>query len=127
MRDDNVMHKVIAETFKFNLKKEDSKKLMRQETKKKEAVTRRIGKQDNAESTRLNQTYKIEKDCDLTVDSQPFMTPGTEIAIIGFWKRDDEQSEWRCYFYFNVPNPLKREVRRSERDKGDNLASVNEK
>ena len=44
MRDDNVMHKVIAETFKFNLKKEDSKKLMRQETKKKEAVTRRIGK-----------------------------------------------------------------------------------
>ena len=55
------------------------------------------------------------------------MKPGTEIAIIGFWKRDDEQSDWTCYFYFNVPNPLKREIRRSERDKGDNLASVNEK
>ena len=59
------------------------------------------------------------------------MTPGTEIAIIGFWKREEisefVNSEWKCYFYYNVPNPIKREIRRSERDRGENPAAVCEK
>ena len=41
----------MAEKLKFNLQKKDDKKVMRQETKKRDAVTRRIGKQDNAERT----------------------------------------------------------------------------
>ena len=39
----------------------------------------------------------MEKDYELTTDSQPWMTPGTEIAIIGYWKRDDPENncnEW---------------------------------
>ena len=46
------------------------------------------------------------------------MTPGAEVAIIGFWKReneDDPNSEFQCYFYFNCANIKKREVRKSER------------
>ena len=104
---------------------------MRQETKKKDTVSRRLGKQDNAESTSLKQTYKLEKDNRLTTSAQPFMTPGTEIATIGFWRREEisdvVSSEWKCYFYYNVPNPIKREIRRSERDRGENAAAVCEK
>ena len=63
----------------------------------------------------------MEKDTKLTTHAQPFMTPGSEIAIIGFWKREESEDlskEWKCYFYYNVPNPIKREIRRSERDRG---------
>ena len=50
----------------------------------------------------------------------PFKLPDTEIAIIGYWVRDEDDkstNEWRCYYYFEVENPLKREIRRSERGK----------
>ena len=50
----------------------------------------------------------------------PFKLPDTEIAIIGYWVRDEDDkstNEWRCYYYFEVDNPLKREIRRSERGK----------
>ena len=46
------------------------------------------------------------------------MKPGAEVAIIGFWKReneDDPNSEFQNYFYFNCANVKKREVRKSER------------
>ena len=50
-------------------------------------------------------------------NERPWMKPGAEIAIIGFWKReneDDPNSELKCYYYFNIANPRKREARRSE-------------
>ena len=46
------------------------------------------------------------------------MTPGAEIAIVGFWRRDnadDPNSEFKCYYYFNCANPIKREIRKSDR------------
>ena len=115
--------------MKLGIKKEDDKKLIKQATRKKDTVTRRVGKQDNAESTSLNQNFKLEKNRELTINSQPWLTPGTEIAIIGYWKRDDiakVNNEWRCYFYFDIPHPIKREVRRSS-VKDEYSAAVSEK
>ena len=116
MKDENLQIRLMQERLKLPFMKEDNKKLFRQETRKKESLTRRVGKQDNAESTSLSQHFKMEKDRELTTSSQPWMTPGTEIAIIGYWKRDDLEgvcSEWRCYHYFDIPNPIKREIRSS--------------
>ena len=65
----------------------------------------------------------MERDSAQTFTTQPFMKPGTEIAIIGFWKRDyldSDSFEWKCYYYYNVPNPVRREIRRSERGKEKN-------
>ena len=38
-----------------------------------------------------------------------------QVAIIGFWKRDDDE-EYFCYHYFYVPNPCVREYARSMRN-----------
>lgn len=38
-----------------------------------------------------------------------------QIAIIGFWKKDDA-GEFNCYHFFYVQNPLVREYARSERN-----------
>ena len=116
MKDENLQIRLMQERLKLPFMKEDNKKLFRQETRKKESLNRRVGKQDNAESTSLSQHFKMEKDRELTTSSQPWITPGTEIAIIGYWKREDLEnvaSEWKCYYYFNIPNPTKREIRRS--------------
>ena len=39
-----------------------------------------------------------------------------QIAIVGFWKKDDQHKEFYCYHYFYVPNPCVREYARSERN-----------
>ena len=36
-----------------------------------------------------------------------------EIAVISFWKLNDEGGDFFCYKHFKVPNPMKREIRRS--------------
>ena len=45
-----------------------------------------------------------------------------QIAIIGFWKKDnqresidDDESDYYCYHYFYVPNPISREHSKSDR------------
>ena len=38
----------------------------------------------------------------------------TEMAIIGFWKKNEKQ-EFKCYHYFYIPTPMRREMRRSDR------------
>ena len=71
----------------------------------------------NAETTTLLETHFIEKE-ESNPDDRPWMKPGAEVAIVGFWKRDNEEdpnSEFKCYFYCNFANPKKREVRRSDR------------
>ena len=42
------------------------------------------------------------------------MKARTEKAIVGFWKMNSKQ-EFKCYHYFYVPTPLKREIRKSDR------------
>ena len=37
-----------------------------------------------------------------------------QVAIIAFWRLDAE-GEFDCYKHFKVPNPMKREIRRSGR------------
>ena len=38
-----------------------------------------------------------------------------QVSVIGFWKNDDSQQEYRCYRYFYVPNLCVRQYARSER------------
>ena len=89
--------RLMEEKMKIDMRVQDHKKVLKVETKKKDAVTRRMGKQDNAESTSLKQTFKMEKDVKEMSDTDIQMLPGSEVAIIGFWKRgdsDDASSEW---------------------------------
>ena len=74
----------------------------------------RLNLQENAETTSLKKGMMMFRDTPNEVN----IPRGTQIATIGFWKRvtkGDHNSEFRCYYYFDVPNPKTREVRRSDR------------
>ena len=38
----------------------------------------------------------------------------TEIAVISFWRFNSDNNVFRCYNFFNVPNPMKRMIRDQE-------------
>ena len=71
----------------------------------------------------MEQTFNMEKDdVQLSDELAETMKVGQEMAIIGYWKRTSESpnSEFKCYHFFYLPNPQKREIRRSNRDQ-DNI------
>ena len=79
----------------------------------------RLNLQENAETTSLKKGMMMFRDTTTDVN----IPRGTQIATVGFWKRatkGDQNSEFRCYYYFDVPNPKTREVRRSDRSHVEN-------
>lgn len=42
----------------------------------------------------------------------------SEIAIIGFWKYEQEADKLKCYHMFRIPNPVKRAIRNSKDEHG---------
>ena len=53
-----------------------------------------------------------------TMDNEVY---APEIAIVAFW-RQNEYKEFKCYRHFTIPNPMKREIRRSNRGSENTLA-----
>ena len=54
----------------------------------KDPTTRRAAMEASAETTTLLQTHSIEKEKS-TPYARPWMKPGAEIAIVGFWKQEN--------------------------------------
>ena len=74
-----------------------------------------IGKKDDAEQVNIEHVFPIKKNLTAVSDEmKQTMATGVEMAIIGFWSKNDKD-EFKCYHYFYVPNPMKREIRRSDR------------
>ena len=74
-----------------------------------------IGKANDAEVVELGDEVKCEKFDTPEKIHQGALNKKNQIAIIGFWKRD-QNHEYYCYNYFYVPNPCVREYARSERN-----------
>ena len=99
---------------------------MKNNLKKQDIIQRNIQPEFNAETTSVLQTHLIQRE-KATSYERPWMKPGSEVAVIGFWRRnneDDPNSEFICYFYFNCANPKKREVRRSDRSYAKRMVPV---
>ena len=63
----------------------------------------------------IEHTFQFEKNTEIMPKKvADVMKVNTEKAIIGFWRMNLKQ-EFKCYHYFYVPTPLKRETRRSDR------------
>ena len=74
-----------------------------------------VGKKDDAEQIVFEHTMPFEKDHEpISEDMAETMKVSTEMAIIGYWKQN-KKGEYKCYHYFFVPRPCKRETLRSDR------------
>ena len=74
-----------------------------------------VERKDDAEQVVVERESQLIKDkTELSDELKRTMQEGQEMAIIAYWKPDSRQ-EFKCFHYFYVPNPWKRDTKRSER------------
>ena len=80
-----------------------------------------VQKQDHAHLVSLTECkYQLKKrKKPIHTELQKVLKPDQVIAIIGFWRKDKHdlagsQSDFKCYHYFYVPNPMgKKQIAKS--------------
>ena len=83
-----------------------------------------VGKKDDADEVKIEHVIPMKKDKPtISKNGAETMKIGVEVAIIAFWKLYDN-GEFKCYHYFYVQNPMKREARRSDRKEWDRKQST---
>ena len=86
-----------------------------------------IGRKDDAEQVTIDCTVEIEKNKrPISQEMASTMKVHSEMAIIGYWRKNIKE-EFKCYHYFYIPSPLRRETRRADRkvmNKHDSTANL---
>ena len=74
-----------------------------------------IGKKNDAEQVTIEHDVQLTKNKDeMDENMKKIMKVDTEVAIIGYWKKN-YLGEFKCYHYFYIPKPYKRETRKANR------------
>ena len=75
-----------------------------------------LGKANDADTIDFEEPISTKKFEQTGDEQDEALQNKNQVALIGFWRKDEDDSEqeYYCYHYFYVPNPCVREYARSE-------------
>ena len=74
-----------------------------------------LGKANDADTIDFEEPISTKKFEKIGDEQDEALQNKNQVALIGFWRKDeeDDEQEYYCYHYFYVPNPCVREYARS--------------